>query len=151
MSLVVDNRQNTIIDESLIILIEKAVEESLKYEGWDSSYEVSLSLVDNEEIQELNKTYRGKDYSTDVLSFPMVEDEYMVDTEEKLLGDIVLSVEKALEQADEYGHSFNREVCFLVVHSMLHLMGYDHEIDSEKEIMRKKEEAILSLLGQVRQ
>ncbi|KAB3533253.1 rRNA maturation RNase YbeY [Alkaliphilus serpentinus] len=150
MSLAIDNRQNIIaIDEQLISILERAVEESLIYEGWDPDYEVSLSLVDNKEIQDLNKNYRGKDYATDVLSFPLVEDEE-IDIEEKLLGDIVISVEKAQEQAQEYGHSFSREMSFLVVHSMFHLMGYDHEDEEAEAEMRGREEAVLEIIGQVR-
>ncbi|WP_026476304.1 rRNA maturation RNase YbeY [Alkaliphilus transvaalensis] len=151
MNLVIDNRQDLInTSTELIEILSKAVELSLKYEGWDPDFEVSLSLVSNEEIQELNKTYRGKDYATDVLSFPLVDDEFPVG-EEKLLGDIVISVEKALQQAEEYGHSFEREMSFLTVHSMFHLMGYDHMDDASEKEMRKKEEDVLSQLGQVRQ
>ncbi|KAB3535355.1 rRNA maturation RNase YbeY [Alkaliphilus pronyensis] len=151
MSLVIDNRQQDYeLDNSLILLMEEAVKKSLEYEEWDLNYEVSLSLVNNNEMRELNRYYRGKDYATDVLSFPLVDNEDPHDLEEKLLGDIVLSLEKAREQAIEYQHSFNREVCFLIVHSMLHLMGYDHGNDTEKEIMRNKEDAILALLGQER-
>ncbi len=150
MSLVIDNRQNKEIDKSLEKLLEEAVAQSLAYEGWDSDYEVSLSLVGNQEIQELNKQYRGKDYATDVLSFPLVEDDFP-QGEEKLLGDIVISVERALEQAEEYGHSFQREMAFLVVHSMFHLMGYDHQDESSQAQMRSKEEAVLKLIGQIRE
>lgn len=150
MSLVVDNRQTEKIDDKIIALMEQAVAASLQYEGWDPDYEVSLSLVDNEEIQLLNHQYRGKDYATDVLSFPLVEDDFP-SGEEKLLGDIVISVEKALEQAEEYGHSFQREMAFLVVHSMFHLMGYDHEDELSRAEMRSKEEAVLKLIGQIRE
>ncbi len=150
MSLVVDNRQTEKIDDKIIALMEQAVAASLQYEGWDPEYEVSLSLVDNEEIQLLNHQYRGKDYATDVLSFPLVEDDFPPG-EEKLLGDIVISVEKALEQAEEYGHSFQREMAFLVVHSMFHLMGYDHEDELSRAEMRSKEEAVLKLIGQIRE
>ncbi len=151
MNLVIDHRQEMIkISDSLIELLTKAVEVSLEYEGWDPDFEVSLSLVDNTEIQELNKTYRGKDYATDVLSFPLVDDEFPIG-EEKLLGDIVISVEKALQQSEEYGHSFEREMAFLVVHSMFHLMGYDHGDDESEKEMRSKEEAVLIKIGQVRE
>lgn len=150
MSLVIDNRQEAIeVDDQLVALLERTVEESLDYEGWDPDYEVSLSLVDNKEIHSLNKYYRGKDCPTDVLSFPMVEEESL-DMEEKLLGDIVISVEKAIEQSQEYGHSLSREMSFLVVHSMFHLMGYDHGNQEEEAEMRSKEEAVLKVLGQVR-
>lgn len=151
MELLIDNRQNQYeIDDGLIELLEKAANACLIYEEWDRDYEVSLSLVDNNEIRELNKTYRGKDYATDVLSFPLVEEDDSLDLGEKLLGDIVISVEKAAEQAEEYGHSFEREMGFLVVHSMFHLMGYDHDTEEATEDMRRREEAVLSSLNLIR-
>ncbi|SET41229.1 probable rRNA maturation factor [Natronincola peptidivorans] len=147
MELVVDNRQTNVeIEEEVIITLEKAAKESLAYEGWDQDFEVSLSLVDNKEIQQLNKTYRDKDCPTDVLSFPMMDDDDPV-MEEKILGDIVISVEKAVEQAEEYGHSFLREMTYLTVHSMFHLMGYDHMDEESTKEMRLKEEAVLTKLG----
>ncbi|MBM7614645.1 rRNA maturation RNase YbeY [Alkaliphilus hydrothermalis] len=151
MNLIIDDRQEVMeVSEELLQLLTKAMEASLKHEGWDPDFEVSLSLVNNEEIQDLNKNYRGKDYATDVLSFPMVDDDFPIG-EEKLLGDIVISVEKALEQAEEYGHSFEREMSFLTVHSMFHLMGYDHEDEESEGKMRGKEEAVLKQIGQVRE
>lgn len=147
MSLLIDDRQNKVyIKDELVKTLEKVVEASLEYEELDPNYEVSLSFVDNQEIQSLNKQYRGKDYATDVLSFPMVEDESQ-DVEEILLGDIVISVEKAVEQAKDYNHSFEREMAFLTVHSMFHLMGYDHMNKAEEQEMRAKEEAVLVKLG----
>ncbi|AOY77554.1 rRNA maturation RNase YbeY [Clostridium formicaceticum] len=147
MELEIDNRQNIRkIEDELIKILEKLVKASLDYEGWEEDYEVSLSFVDNEEIHGLNKAYRGKDCPTDVLSFPMVDDQGPV-LEEKILGDIVISVEKAIEQAEEYGHSFEREMAFLTVHSMFHLMGYDHMDEEEAKEMRTKEEAVLQQLG----
>ena len=148
MELVIDNRQDIIpVEKDLIELLEKVVKETLIYEGWDDDYEISLSLVNNEEIRELNKNYKNIDDITDVLSFPMIEeDEDFSIIPEKILGDIVISVEKAWDQAKEYGHSFYREMAFLTVHSMLHLMGYDHvDEDTEKE-MQDKQEAILTKL-----
>lgn len=151
MELLIDNRQNKYeVTEQLIELLEKAVEACLLYENWDIDYEVSLSLVDNNEIKELNSIYRGKDYATDVLSFPLVAEDYSFDLKEKLLGDIVISVEKAEEQAKEYNHSFEREIGFLVVHSMFHLMGYDHDTIEDTKDMRNREEAVLSSLNLIR-
>lgn len=151
MELLIDNRQDQYeITDALIELINKAVEACLTYEGWDMDYEVSLSLVDNHEIQALNHTYRGKDYATDVLSFPLIEEDQGLNLEEKLLGDIVISVEKAAEQAKEYNHSFEREMGFLVVHSMFHLMGYDHDNDEATADMRKREEAVLTAINLIR-
>ncbi len=151
MELLIDNRQNKYeVKEQLIELLEKAVEACLLYENWDIDYEVSLSLVDNNEIKELNSIYRGKDYATDVLSFPLVDEDQAIDLKEKLLGDIVISVEKAEEQAKEYNHSFEREMGFLVVHSMFHLMGYDHDTSEDTKDMRDREEAVLSSLNLIR-
>ncbi|ABR49171.1 protein of unknown function UPF0054 [Alkaliphilus metalliredigens QYMF] len=153
VSLVIDNRQKQVeIEQKLIMLLEKAVITSLAYEGWDPDYEVSLSFVSNKEIQNLNRTYRGKDYATDVLSFPLVDDtDGFPMGEEKLLGDVVISVEKAVEQAKEYQHSFEREMGFLMVHSLFHLMGYDHLEETEAQEMRKREEIVLTEMGLVRE
>lgn len=151
MELLIDNRQERYeITDALIELINKAVEACLIYEGWGIDYEVSLSFVDNHEIQALNHTYRGKDYATDVLSFPLIEEDQSLNLEEKLLGDIVISVEKAAAQAKEYNHSFEREMGFLVVHSMFHLMGYDHDNEEATADMRKREEAVLTDINLIR-
>ena len=147
MSLLIDNRQEKNIEEKLLKIIESAVEECLEYEGLDPNYEVSLSLVGNGEIKELNRTYREKDSVTDVLSFPLFTD---VETEELLLGDIVIAVPRAMEQAEEYNHSFHREMGFLVVHSMFHLMGYDHDTEPNTAEMRQREEDVLQRIGLIR-
>lgn len=152
MELLIDNRQDKMdISEKLINMINNIVIQCLKYEEFDEDYEVSLSFVDNEEIHNLNKEFRNVDRPTDVLSFPLIEDDFNIQLEEKALGDIVISLEKALEQSIEYNHSFEREVAFLVCHSMFHLMGYDHDNDENTKIMRKKEEDVLSKLGIVRE
>ena len=110
--------------------------------------------MDDKKIQELNRDYRGIDRPTDVLSFPLreaVEDEGpKVSVDEWLLGDIVVSMETALRQAEEYGHSLERELGFLIVHGCLHLLGYDHQREEERQVMREKEEAILTSLGLTR-
>lgn len=162
----IDNRQEKLeVTQDMINLIEKTVDEALVFEKFNLDYEISVVLTDNKEIREINKLYRGIDKETDVLSFPMLdfddgyeeEGEIEVDIEDLnpetgcvVLGDIVLSLEKAKQQAEEYGHSFEREICFLIVHSVLHLLGYDHENDTDRAIMREKEEKILSILGQTR-
>lgn len=152
MELLIDNRQDKMdISEKLINMINNIVIQCLKYEEFDEDYEISLSFVDNEEIHNLNKEFRNVDRPTDVLSFPLIEDDFNIQIEEKALGDIVISLEKALEQSIEYNHSFEREVAFLVCHSMFHLMGYDHDNDENTKIMRKKEEDVLSKLGIVRE
>ena len=112
---------------------------------------ISVIFVDNQRIRELNNQYRNKDSATDVLSFPMgVNGEYDLDEDNgcKVLGDIVISMERAMEQAELYGHSLQREVAYLTVHSMLHLLGYDHETSGLEAVrMREKEEAVLLQLG----
>ena len=106
--------------------------------------EVSVSFVDNEEIRELNREYRNVDSPTDVLSFPMEEDSLGLFT--PLLGDIVISLERALEQSKEYGHSFEREIAYLTAHSMFHLLGYDHMTNEDKKVMREKEKSVMKTL-----
>ena len=135
-------------------LIKKCCAAVLKYENIDEQSEVSVSFVDNEQIRELNAEYRDKDSATDVLSFPLGDDESFDVNEETgaiLLGDIVISVERAMEQATEYGHSLEREIGWLTVHSMLHLLGYDHETSEEDaKDMRKREEDVLTSLSLTR-
>lgn len=160
----IDNRQEKIsVCDILSEELTNVIEFALKEEEVDIKCEVSLLFVDNEEIKEINKDTRGIDRETDVLSFPMLEyedkkvfkDLYKdykfsqsdFDGEELVLGDIVLSLEKALEQSEEYNHSFEREASYLVVHSVLHLLGYDHMEDEDKAIMRSREEDILNKLN----
>lgn len=131
-------------------LLHLAIRATLVYEGFGRPAEVSVTLVDNAAIHTLNREQRGVDRPTDVLSFPLFDEDYG-DGEYCLLGDIVLSMERASEQAKEYGHSLEREVAFLTVHSMLHLLGYDHETseEDEKDMFRRQEE-ILAGMGLVR-
>ena len=113
--------------------------------------EVDLLFVDHEAIREMNLEYRDKDSATDVLSFPMYEpDEEIDDEEEVLLGDIVISLERAQEQCEEYGHSLEREVMYLLVHGLLHLAGYDHMEEEDKKVMRAQEEKLLAQIGAIR-
>ena len=162
IELFVENNQNKIeITDEITETAKRACEETLSYEDCDFDAQISLNFVDNEEIRRLNKEFRQKDAATDVLSFPMLEfDEngdiidadYDVDDGEIVLGDIVISAERALSQAEEYGHSFLREVTFLVVHSMLHLLGYDHVASEEEETrMRQKQTDILNQMGITRE
>ncbi|MCR5523844.1 MAG: rRNA maturation RNase YbeY [Clostridia bacterium] len=120
-------------------------------EEFDGKAEVSVTFVDDERIRELNNEFRKIDSSTDVLSFPLGENgvyDINYDTGAKLLGDIVISVPHAVAQAEEYGHSLEREIGFLIVHSMLHLLGYDHVNGGLEEVrMREKEETVLTKLG----
>ena len=108
-----------------------------------TDYEISISIVDNVEIRLLNREYRNIDKETDVLSFPL-NDEF---GDIPMLGDIIISGEKALEQSIEYGHSLIREMAYLTVHSMFHLMGYDHMVDEDKAIMRNKEKKVMNNIG----
>ena len=133
------------------ILIRKACNSSLLFEGISDLAEVNVTLVNDDEIKELNSAFRGIDKSTDVLSFPLGENgEYDInpETDALMLGDIVISAEHALKQAEEYGHSIDREIAFLTVHSMLHLLGYDHvNNETEEKEMFKKQEEILIKMG----
>ena len=134
-------------------LIKKAVSEALKQEGFSYPAEISVSFVDNTAIHKLNLEYREKDNPTDVLSFPMWEKDELadgsaLDGHAVTLGDIIISAEKAKSQSEEYGHSLEREICFLSVHSILHLLGYDHETSDEDEVyMKTKQEDVLSKIG----
>lgn len=133
-------------------LIAAVLEEAASREGVDAA-EVSVVLVDDERIHELNRDYRGVDRPTDVLSFAMREGEgEPVQTEEgrELLGDIVISVETAERQANQYGHSLRRELAFLAVHGFLHLLGYDHQSPEQERVMFGKQEEVLSALGLMR-
>ena len=113
----------------------------------DNRLSLSVSFVDAEEIQRLNREYRGKDAVTDVLSFPQFDPyEYMQDWDEVSLGDVVICEERARQQAEEFGHSYERELIYLFVHSCFHLLGYDHETEEEKKVMREKEEKVMTEL-----
>lgn len=125
-------------DYSLKYAIRQAIAATLEYEGFAYPAEVSVTFCDNKYIKDLNKNYRDKNSATDVLSFPIFdfdqEDELLVDPDGRLpLGDIVISLERAAEQAREIGNSFKREVAFLAIHSTLHLLGYDHERSKDDE------------------
>ncbi len=144
MEYYIDNRQTKYkVTKELESLIEKVILESLKVEGLEGNFEVSISLVENEEIRELNRDYRNVDSITDVLSFP-IEDEF--DFANRMLGDIIISIERAEEQAVEFGHTLEREIAYLTCHSMFHLMGYDHMEDDEKSQMRVKEKQVMKNL-----
>jgi probable rRNA maturation factor len=155
-NVIVSNLQEKIdVTQGLKELITKAVNIALSTEDVSENVEVSIALVDDDYIQELNKQYRSLDVPTDVLSFAMREtvsdeDDGFEYPEEELLGDVVVSLERARVQAVEYRHSFEREVGFLVVHGILHLLGYDHEVDGEKTVMRQKEEKILKTIDLTR-
>ncbi len=148
----ISNRQREVkIPSGMRLLIKRCCSAAATAEGIMEPAEVSISFVNNQQIRELNAEYRHKDIETDVLSFPLSENgvyDRNRETGAILLGDIVISLQKAVEQAEIYGHELRREAGFLTVHSMLHLMGYDHEQGGlNAAIMREKEEAILYGLG----
>lgn len=146
------------VNKDLESLLHSVVKKALEYENIEENCEVNILLTDNESIREINNEQRNIDSATDVLSFPylMIEDGELIVSEEDYydgylqLGDIVISLERAGEQSEEFGHSYEREVGFLTCHSVLHLLGYDHEEECEREIMRQKEEAVLELLDLTR-
>lgn len=148
-----NEQEKETVNYDLKILVRHAILETLEYEGHDKITEVSVTFTDNEKIHALNKQYRNVDRPTDVLSFPLLDldgdgDEFMPPELETMLGDIVISLEKAREQSEEYGHSFEREVAFLTVHSMLHLLGYDHEkSEADDEDMCIRQKIIMNRLG----
>ncbi len=142
-------------------IIKRVVDGALDMEECPYECEVSVTIVDSEEIRSINKEFRNIDSATDVLSFPMADypapaefdfleecdDCFNPETGELLLGDIILCAEKILEQAEKYGHSVVRELAFLTAHSMLHLMGYDHMEEAERIIMEDKQKGLMTLLG----
>lgn len=162
MSILVENNTSFLINENYVSIIEKAVNESIIYINCPYKGEVSITFVNNEEIRELNNSYRGNDVPTDVLSFPQIDfdipgdfsflrknlESFMnLETNELILGDIIISVDKLIEQAKEFNHSFERELVFLIVHSMLHLFGYDHISQEEEKMMLDIQKEILEKVG----
>ena len=146
-----NNSQEGAISYALKMIIRISVIAALEKEGYENDCEISITLTDNKGIHAINKQFRNIDAPTDVLSFPLVEyeetEEPPVD-EENMLGDIIISLERAEEQANEFGHSFEREVSFLTVHSMLHLLGYDHVNSEEEDMeMRRRQSEIMKNLG----
>ena len=163
MTLLIDNQQSK--TEDFQSFFEEVLDKTLEFLNLQTQVEVSLLLVDNEEIQHLNRNYRGIDNATDVLSFPMLdldpsdkedwleefEGSVTADDQQVVLGDIVISVEKAEEQAKEYGHGLKRELGFLLIHGVLHLLGYDHEKgESEEQAMNAIQDEILEELSLLR-
>lgn len=158
MTLYYENEVEEKFDFDAEAVANQVIEETLNYESFPYDVLVELNLVNNEIIQEMNQEYRGIDRATDVLSFPMLDydtagdytaleiDEGSIDPETELLmlGNIVISVDKMKEQAEEYNHSLLREYAFLIVHSMLHLLGYDHEEQTEEQEMFRRQDEILN-------
>lgn len=157
-----ENETDTTFDFDMLEVIKLIVDEVLDLEGCEYEAQVNVVLTDNEGIRAINKEYRGIDRETDVLSFPSLEfevpgftglddmlDASVIDpeTDELILGDIMISVDKVMEQAKTFGHSLKREFAFLVAHSMLHLSGYDHMTPEDAAVMEKKQEAVLQKLN----
>lgn len=141
MDLLIDNRTDLVLDEAFKKNIEKTLIIALDEAGYGQDYEISFSIVKQDEILMLNRDYRGIDDVTDVLSFPVFD---AVDIEESgMLGDIVICYDRAKEQAYDFGHSLNREITYLTVHSLLHLLGYDHIKEDDKKEMRNLEKKIM--------
>ena len=140
------------VTSELRCLVKAAIYSALAYEDFQCSTEISVTFTDNEGIREINREHRDIDAATDVLSFPMMSEDGDCDinmgNEAVILGDIVISLERAREQAKELGHSYTREVAFLTVHSVLHLLGYDHVTSEEDErVMCDKQSAVLDSMG----
>lgn len=150
MTVLIDWGNYDNLKKELEFIFEKIVVESLNQEGFQKQCEISISIVNNQEIRQINKQFRRIDKETDVLSFPQLsfiqeEEEQTNEKGEVILGDIIISMEKAEEQASEYGHSVNRELAFLTAHSMLHLLGYDHmNEEDEKEMFLKQKNILLA-------
>lgn len=152
VKVVISNDQNEIrIPTGVRMLVRRCCTAVLVQEEFDGAAEVSVTFVDDEEIHKLNRQFRNIDRATDVLSFPLGENgvyDINHDTGAKMLGDIVISIPHAIDQADRYGHTLQREIGFLTVHSMLHLLGYDHVNGGIESVrMREKEETVLTKLG----
>lgn len=147
MTILIDNRDLDFeIPEGIIKDFEKSTEVILEMENIDEDVEVSVSFVNEDEIKELNRDYRDKNKITDVLSFP-TEIEYHIEGVPLILGDVVICSKRAKEQSEEFGHSFQRELVYLFVHSMFHLLGYDHIDEDDKLLMRQKEKEALKRIG----
>jgi len=156
MEINIENNQTQVeITDDILQLIRTAVERCMELEEFSRPYEINIYLVDNEYIKELNSKFRNIDSPTDVLSFPMVnmvngkiinlEGDIDIDTEAVILGDIVISMEKVLSQSQEFDHSFERELAFLVTHGVYHLLGYDHEVVDDTMFERQYE--VLNTMG----
>ena len=126
--------------------LRNVVEFALKYQKVENAI-FNIIIVDEEEIHKINREYRGKDSVTDVISFALEDDKVFIETDFRVLGDIYVCIEKVKSQAEEYGHSFKRELAYLTIHGLLHLLGYDHMTSEEEKIMNEVEEMILNEYG----
>lgn len=150
MEVYIENTQNKIpVNRNLVTKLTETMNKAAEIHGL-SNQEMSIIFVDNIQIQKINRDYRDKDQVTDVISFALNDDDTAFAWEKNNLGDIYISLERAKEQSIDYGHSFDREVCYLAVHGLLHLLGYDHINKDDKEKMREKEEEIMAEVGLMR-
>lgn len=150
MEVYIENTQNKIpVNRNLVTKLNETMNKAAEIHGL-SNQEMSIIFVDNIQIQKINRDYRDKDQVTDVISFALNDDDTAFAWEKNDLGDIYISLERAKEQSIDYGHSFEREVCYLAVHGLLHLLGYDHINKEDKEKMREKEEEIMAEVGLMR-
>lgn len=151
VKVIISNRQNVVkIPTGIRLLVRRCCNAALRLENFPEDAEISVSFVDNDEIRQLNNQHRNIDASTDVLSFPLGENGVYDHNENgaAMLGDIVISMPKAVEQAELYSHSLQREVGYLTAHSMFHLLGYDHVNGGIEAVhMREKEETVMTMLG----
>ncbi len=148
---ITNSQKKVKIPVGLHMLVRRACNATLDLENFEGKAEINVTFTCDDDIKDLNAQFRNIDKATDVLSFPLGEDgvyDINPETGAKMLGDVVISLERAVAQAEEYGHSFERETAYLTVHSVLHLLGYDHVNGGlEKEIMREKEESVMEILG----
>lgn len=158
MRITIENMQAPLpMQKEIDGLIQKAVKLCVDIESFEPDFEVGIFLVNNDEIRDINREHRQIDKPTDVLSFPLVDmqngniissiGDYNIEEKLLMLGDIVISLEMARKQCEEYGHSFERELIFLVTHGMFHLLGYDHQNEEDESVMMDKQEIVLTLLG----
>lgn len=146
MEILIDNQNESIkISQEMEDKISSALATGLDHLGYGNDYEISITIVDAKEIRQLNNQYRGVDKETDVLSFPLYEKDQI--PQAGMLGDIVISSNRVRQQAEKFGHSQEREFIYLTIHSLLHLLGYDHIEDDERLEMRTKEKEIMKKLG----
>ena len=147
----IENLQSEVLPENTAQYVKKACRTVLKYEGFSIPSEISVSFVTPEQIKTLNREYRNKDSVTDVLSFPLKGEDYDINPASgcAMLGDVIICVKRAGEQAAKYGHSLLYEITFLTVHSVLHLLGFDHILKEDEKVMFPKQTEIMNLIGEI--
>lgn len=147
----IENLQSEALPEKTVQYVKKACRTVLKYEGFSLPAEISVSFVAPEQIKALNRDYRNKDSVTDVLSFPLKGEDYDINPASgcAMLGDVIICLKRAGEQAEKFGHSLLYEITFLTVHSVLHLLGFDHILKEDEKVMFPKQTEIMNLIGEI--